>query len=64
MVYSNVLFNNNIIDCNCFQIKIFNTIKTDPYLSKTLHNSLSNVKKLIEQYNNEWDNKKKNYQSI
>jgi 23S rRNA U2552 (ribose-2'-O)-methylase RlmE/FtsJ len=59
MVYSNVLFNNNIIDCNCFQIKIFNTIKTDPYLSKTLHNSLSNVKKLIEQYNNEWDNKKK-----
>lgn len=59
MVYSNLLIHNNILDKSSFYIKTHNKKHISPYLSKTLHTYLSNVKKLIEECHEEWDNKKK-----
>nr|QFG75198.1 MAG: FtsJ-like methyltransferase [Megaviridae environmental sample] len=59
MVYSNLLIHNNILDKSHFYIKNHNKKHITPYLSKTLHKYLSNVKKLIEECHEEWDNKKK-----
>ena len=59
MVYSNLLIHNNILDKSSFYIKTHNKKHISPYLSKTLHIYLSNVKKLIEECHEEWDNKKK-----
>ena len=59
MVYSNLLIHNNILDKSSFYIKTHNKKHISPYLSKTLHTYLSNVKKLIEECYEDWDNKKK-----
>ena len=59
MVYSNLLIHNNILDKSHFYIKSHNKKHITPYLSKTLHKYLSNVKRLIEECHEEWDNKKK-----